>query len=199
MRRPRAPRSFRPRAACALAAALLLAGAPACGGGERTDDGAAVAPGEEAWTPGASGAPAESPTAPGAGSAPQAAPGGEPPADAAAAARAEVERLERRVRQAEQELEDARAELARAREALAAAEHGPARSDAAIFRDVQRRLLEDPALARVAIRADVDDGVVVLHGRVPDRDTARTAGAVAAGVDGVVRVESRIAVAEDEG
>lgn len=176
---------------------VLLAGALACEGDTREAD-ARLAPGEErGWTPGdPSGAPEAAAPAP-AEPAPPAPAEEAPPAPPAEGAQARIARLEEELREAERAAEQARAKLEAAREALAearAAAAGPARSDADLFREVQRRLLEDPALSRVAIRAEVTDGVVTLHGSVAEREIARAAGAVAASVDGVVRVESRIEV-----
>ena len=68
-------------------------------------------------------------------------------------------------------------------------------TDAALFRAVQKRLLEDERLRHVAIDADVRRGVVELRGSVPDERTAAAAVEVARAVPGVMRVENRLNVA----
>ncbi len=111
-------------------------------------------------------------------------------------ARAEVEMLRRAVSEAEGRLDRARQQLAAAEERVAAleAERKAAVPDDVLFRRVQRRLLEDPALSEVAIAAEVSGGVVTLRGSVPDPDTADAAVKIAEAVEGVGRVDSRIEV-----
>jgi osmotically-inducible protein OsmY len=71
-------------------------------------------------------------------------------------------------------------------------------TDAALFRAVQRRLLEDERLRHVAVDADVRWGVVELRGSVPDEHTAAAAVEVARSVPGVMRVESRVGIASEQ-
>lgn len=107
--------------------------------------------------------------------------------------RAELERVETAVAEAERELQQARGRL---REAESRVDIKA--TDAALFRAVQKRLLEAKELREVAIDADVKKGVVTLRGRVPDREIARRAVEIARSVPGVVRVESRISVSDEQ-
>lgn len=125
-------------------------------------------------------------------------------AQALTAARESVEQEQRAVEERRARLEVAQAELAEAERQLREAEErlSDAESrvdlkatDAALFRAVQKRLLEDERLRDVAIDADVRRGVVELRGSVPDERTAAAAVEVARSVPGVMRVESRVNVA----
>ena len=104
------------------------------------------------------------------------------------------------------QLEAARDALLEARQGLAALERVDPSSVAApppaapppdpvLFRMIQRQLLEAPALARVAIAAEVKDARVILRGSVPDWQTRVIAEEIALGVEGVAGVENRIDVA----
>jgi osmotically-inducible protein OsmY len=106
-------------------------------------------------------------------------------AQALTAARESVElaEAERQLREAEERLSDAESRV------------DLKTTDAALFRAVQKRLLEDERLRDVAIDADVRRGVVELRGSVPDERTAAAAVEVARSVPGVMRVESRVNVA----
>ncbi len=103
-------------------------------------------------------------------------------------------------KQAESALEEAREAHAQARNALRDAEQRlaaiepPPPSDAEVFRRVQKQLLDAPALAKVAIKAEVDERVVTLLGSVPDEPTREAAIQIARSVDGVSDVKSEIAV-----
>lgn len=147
-------------------------------------------------------------------------PGTEPAAGAAAkgtaladarrevdARRARVAESERAHGEAAARKEDADAALEKAAETLDQARNAlrdaeqrlasltpPPPSDEEVFRRVQKQLLDAPLLAKVAIRAEVAERVVTLHGVVPDEATRDAAVAVASAVDGVASVESRIRV-----
>ena len=125
-------------------------------------------------------------------------------AQALIAARESVEQELRAVEERRARLEVAQAELAAAERQLREAEERLREAesrvdlkgtDAALFRAVQKRLLEDERLRHVAIDADVRRGVVELRGSVPDERTAAAAVEVARSVPGVMRVESRVNVA----
>jgi osmotically-inducible protein OsmY len=121
----------------------------------------------------------------------------------AASARAAVEAKQAAAERARTELEEARRALLEAEGRLASAEAAvdSTATDALLFRAVQRKLLEDEALAEVAVQAFVEKGVVTLTGFVPDERIRERAIAIARGTAGVVDVEDRIAVepAEREG
>lgn len=129
-------------------------------------------------------------------------------------ARREVEALRTRVAETEQAnqtaeaqkeaaedaLEQAGAAYDQARNALRDAEQRlaslvpPPPSDAEVFRRVQKELLDAPALAQVAIKAEVAERKVTLHGSVPDEETRDAAVSIASAVDGVASVESALRV-----
>lgn len=88
-----------------------------------------------------------------------------------------------------EELDEARRELAEVNERLQAVA-----SDPVIFRGVQRRLLEDPLFEGLAIRVEVERGVVSLHGGVPDDATREAAVEAARRFPGVTGVRSRLEV-----
>jgi osmotically-inducible protein OsmY len=102
-----------------------------------------------------------------------------------------------------QGVETAQADLETAREALAAAEQELVdaegqvdlkATDALLFRAIQRKLLEDDQLENLAIRAQVDKGVVTLYGSVPDGETNEAALEIVRGFPGVVAAESQLEV-----
>jgi septal ring factor EnvC (AmiA/AmiB activator) len=137
-----------------------------------------------------------------------------------ACSESEEERLARaakHVTSAREELERAREDLAKrstaadeANQALAAARDRVAEaearlqsaeasdelkvSDETLFRATQERLLEEDDLEDVAIKATVNQGVVVLSGRVPDEKLRDRAVEVARETPGIVGVESRIEI-----
>jgi osmotically-inducible protein OsmY len=110
------------------------------------------------------------------------------------AALAEVHSKEQGVETARVELDQARIALQEAREQLAEAEAEVdlAATDALLFRGIQRRLLEDERLARIAVRAEVDKGVVTLRGSVPDPDAREAALEIAQSFPGVAVVENEL-------
>lgn len=131
-----------------------------------------------------------------------------------AAARRDVETLQARVTETRQARERAEAYRKAAEEAFekAAEAHDQARnalrdaeqrlasltppppSDEEVFRRVQKQLLDAPALADVAIKAEVADRKVTLHGSVPDDATRDAAVSIARAVEGVDDVQSEIRV-----
>jgi hypothetical protein len=135
-------------------------------------------------------------------------------AEELAEARSEVEALRQRVAEgkaaseaaeadkqaADEALEKAVSAYDQARNALRDAEQKlaslapPPPSDEEVFRRVQKQLLDAPALARVAIKAEVSERAVTLHGSVPDEATRDAAISVAGAVDGVASVESELRV-----
>jgi osmotically-inducible protein OsmY len=123
-------------------------------------------------------------------------------AQALTAARESVEQAQRAVeeRRARLEVSQAERQLREAEERLREAESRVdlKATDAALFRAVQRRLLEDERLRHVAVDADVRRGVVELRGSVPDEHTAAAAVEVARSVPGVMRVESRVGIASEQ-
>jgi osmotically-inducible protein OsmY len=110
------------------------------------------------------------------------------------------ERAEAEKEAAEAALEAANEAYDRARNALRDAEQKlaslmpPPPSDEEVFRRVQKQLLDAPALAQVAIKAEVAERKVTLHGNVPDDATRDAAVSIAGAVDGVASVESEIRV-----
>lgn len=124
--------------------------------------------------------------------------------EALSEARAEVQEARESVEQRKAAVTSAEEELAEARERLKGAEAQLAEveqrvdlraTDAAVFRAVQQRLLEDESLEEVAIAARVERGVVTLLGQVPEAEQRERAGEIARGTPGVVAVENRIDVA----
>jgi hypothetical protein len=151
----------------------------------------------------------------GAGLADAAACGDELPEERLSEAESAVRDAREAVRKAEEALEEERRELAgcradleEAREQLARAEQRQERAerrradratDVAIFRTLQKRLLEDEALDSVAIRAEVQDGVVTLHGAVPEADLRERALELGRSIPGAERVVDRIEVDAADG
>jgi len=122
---------------------------------------------------------------------------------ALAEARVQVEKARETVQARESEAQEAQAQLAEARSVLREAESEFAKreavvnrsaTDAVLFRAVQKRLLEDDDLSKVAIAARVSKGVVTLSGGVPNAKLRDRAIEVARETPGVVSVESLIEV-----
>jgi hyperosmotically inducible periplasmic protein len=119
-----------------------------------------------------------------------------------AEAKVAQETAEKRSQEAEAALDQARESYEQARNALRDGEQKlaslepPPPSDEQIFRQVQKRLLDAPALAKVAIQAEVKDRAVILHGTVPDESTRDAAVSIARGVDGVTGVDSQIEIVD---
>ena len=106
-----------------------------------------------------------------------------------------------RLQQSEAAVEEATARRAEAQAALEAAAEQLREvesqvdfevTDGLLFRIIQSRLLQDDRLADVAIRAEVERGVVTLHGEVPDEGTREAALAIVRDVPGVASVVSQI-------
>jgi osmotically-inducible protein OsmY len=116
------------------------------------------------------------------------------------AARADVDAEEKKVAGAQAELGKAEERLAEATRSLeeARARVGRHATDDVLFRTVQAKLLEDPTLAHVAIRARVEKGVVFLSGEVPEEKLRERAEDLAASTPGVVGVDNRVVVAAKE-
>lgn len=126
--------------------------------------------------------------------------------EAVAEARLEVEEAEQEVEErraavqaAERELAEAEGELEAARDRLAAKESQVdlTASDAALFRTIQKRLLEDDELEDVAISARIDRGIAFLYGRVPSAELRDHAVEIAESTPGISSVESRIELEVD--
>jgi hypothetical protein len=119
-----------------------------------------------------------------------------------AEAKAAQETAEKRSQEAATAFDQARESYEQARNALRDAEQKltslepPPPSDEQIFRQVQKQLLDAPALAKVAIQAEVKDRAVTLHGTVPDEPTRDAAVAIARAVDGVTGVDSQIQIVD---
>jgi osmotically-inducible protein OsmY len=114
----------------------------------------------------------------------------------AASARARVDEMRERAERAQAELEEARGALREAEDRLASAEAAvdSTATDALLFRAVQKKLLEDEALAEVAVQAFVEKGVVTLMGRVSSDGMRERALSIARATAGVVQVQDRIVV-----
>jgi osmotically-inducible protein OsmY len=111
-------------------------------------------------------------------------------------ARQEVEALQQAADEARKELDAAKSELRIREEALREAEShvGLKATDAALFRSVQRRLLDDEELENLAVRAEAAKGVITLQGTVPDQENRARAEEIASETPGVVAVENQIEV-----
>lgn len=110
---------------------------------------------------------------------------------------ARVEERREAVRRAEQALAEARAELEAAEGDLAAVrEKLLARAtDVALFRAVQKALLENEKLEDFAIRVEVSgDDAVTLHGEVDEQAQAELAAETARGLPGVESVVNEVRV-----
>jgi len=119
-------------------------------------------------------------------------------------AREELREFNDTLAQREEALERARVDRDLAHDAvieaqrrLAIAQHEVEKhtTDDAVFRAVQKRLLEDEGLEHVAISARVHNGAVTLSGTVPDEQTRDLAAEVARSALGVVDVNSQITMA----
>jgi osmotically-inducible protein OsmY len=115
-------------------------------------------------------------------------------------ARSEVEERKTEVQAAQDELAEAREALREAEEELSGfeAKVDLNATDAALFRSIQKRLLDDGSLEDVAIAARVDMGVVSLSGTVPEAELRDRAVEIARSTPGVTSVESRIQVEKPE-
>jgi len=111
-------------------------------------------------------------------------------------AREKVETRESEVKEAEERLSEARSALREAESEFAQREAvvNSSATDAVLFRAVQKRLLEDGDLSKVAIAARVSKGVVTLSGSVPNAKLRDQAVEIARTTPGVGSVESRIEV-----
>lgn len=109
--------------------------------------------------------------------------------DAVSERAAEVADAQKLLASAQDDLRAAEAELVR-REAAVDARA----TDTVVFREVQKRLLEDDELSRVAISASVKDSVVTLNGSVENGMLRDRAVEVSRDTPGVDRVDSRIEV-----
>jgi len=126
------------------------------------------------------------------------------PSEAVVAAQAELEAARQAVVARKQAVSAAEQALAEAEKRAEAAAEGVAAakqaaeigSDAALFRAVQSRLLEDDALKQVAVSATVRNAQVTLTGRVPEASLRDRALAIARETPGVRAVESEIEVAD---
>lgn len=116
--------------------------------------------------------------------------------DSVEAAKQVVQARQTEVANAQKRLAEARADVQTAEQDLAQLEASVDRDalDTALFREVQRRLLEDDQLKQVAIAASVKQAVVTLSGDVDSEKLRDRAVQIASGADGVERVESRIEV-----
>jgi osmotically-inducible protein OsmY len=101
------------------------------------------------------------------------------------------------VQSAREQHDEAVAELREAERRLAEVEQRVdlTATDAALFRTIQKRLLEDDSLDSVAIAARVDKGAVFLSGSVPDAELRELALEIARATPGVTSVQSQISVA----
>lgn len=100
------------------------------------------------------------------------------------------------VAEAQKALADARSDLRRLQKKLAAEREAldTTATDTAIFRLLQKRLLEDELLADAAINIFVLDGTVVMYGDVDADDRKARAGDLAANTPGVENVRNFIDV-----
>ena len=116
--------------------------------------------------------------------------------DAVQEAREKVDVRQQAVDEARDELDEAKDELRIREQALREAEShvGLKATDAALFRSVQRRLLDDEGLEDLAIAVQVEKGVVTLQGTVSDEEDRAHAEEVARETPGVVTIENQIAV-----
>ncbi|NNL64902.1 MAG: BON domain-containing protein [Myxococcales bacterium] len=108
----------------------------------------------------------------------------------------DVERLRARVDTRESELAQAERELARAQaELLAATERAEERvGDVALFRTLQREMLEDERLETAAVRVSVEGRRVTLQGEVDSKAQAERALEIARSGFGVAGVTNELRV-----
>ncbi len=106
----------------------------------------------------------------------------------------EVQTREKALETAGVDLNQARRALSEAEAQLAQAESAVdlQATDALLFRGIQRKLLEEERLEQVAIRVEVNKGVVTLHGSVYDPESRTTAIEIARDFPGIASVEDRI-------
>lgn len=111
-------------------------------------------------------------------------------------ARTAVEEKRAAVARAEQALAESQKELRAAEDRLAqAGSRVESRAtDAAIFRRIQSRLLEEKALQEYAVVAQVSAGVVTLSGQVKSEKERERALEIARATPGVADVQDRIEV-----
>lgn len=74
------------------------------------------------------------------------------------------------------------------------AQAGQAIDDAAITASIKSKYLVDETLKGLQISVDTDQGVVMLTGSVQDEAAKELATRIAQGVNGVVRVDNRLAI-----
>ena len=115
-------------------------------------------------------------------------------------AREAVEAKEGALERARTDLEQARVALREAEAQLTRAESAVdlQATDALLFRGIQRKLLTEDRLEQVAIRVEVNKGVVTLRGSVPDLETRGAAIEIAREFPGVASVNDGISVQEPD-
>lgn len=116
-------------------------------------------------------------------------------------AREEVGARQAVVDEAQKELEEAKTELRTREQALREAKShvGLRATDTALFRSVQRNLLEDEELESLAIAVRVSKSVVTLEGSVSEEDDRARAEEIARSTPGVVNLENLIEVVPPAG
>ncbi len=114
-------------------------------------------------------------------------------------ARGRLEEARERHVVAQQGLREARKQLRQAERAVLSAEQRLSRraTEVALFRAVQKALLEDPALRQEAISARVDGSRVTLEGEVSEAELQARALEVARGTPGVEQVTDDLEVADE--
>jgi len=107
-----------------------------------------------------------------------------------------VKTREGEVAEAKQRLDEAKSALRKAQGEVVANEAAVDRNatDAVLFRTIQKQLLEDGDLAKVAISASVKSATVTLSGSVPDAELRDRAVEIARETPGVQHVQSQIEV-----
>jgi osmotically-inducible protein OsmY len=106
----------------------------------------------------------------------------------------DLESLRSELNQAEAEVAEARKKLRRRQSELAGERQAldDVASDTAVFRLLQKRLLEEDSLESAAVGADVVDGRVTLRGEVESAEQKMTAGRIAEQTPGVREVVNLI-------
>jgi osmotically-inducible protein OsmY len=112
------------------------------------------------------------------------------------AIRDEIAKKYSEVENAEKELADARQELAKAEQQLqeARARLDTRATDVALFRSIQKSLLDEDELRDSAIRVEVDDRIVTLRGQASDKDAHQRAIELAKAAPGTERIVDHITV-----
>ena len=119
-------------------------------------------------------------------------------------AQEDAQKAQKRLKAEKQVLEDAREQMAKDRQTAAAAQGQVAAAEAevrlyatdeAVFREVQRRLLDDSKLLDTAVSVQVSQGVVTLTGSVTTAALRARAGELAKTSPGVVSVVNDVQVA----